>query len=225
LSNTKEHIKHINDWFASNDWKAHPFQKKAWKHQLDGYSGIVNAPTGSGKTYSVLLPIFAPYIKSKETPKGLKLIWIAPIRALAKEICISAERAIEAFGLSWRVGIRTGDTKTTDRQKQITNPPQILITTPESLHIILSSKKSKKILDHCENIVVDEWHELIGSKRGVQTELFLGYMRGLHKDLKIWGISATIGNLEEAMNVLLGPKTDDSGKRILIRAKIKKKYC
>jgi len=139
LSKTKENIKLISDWFAENDWKAHAFQKKAWKYQLDGYSGIVNAPTGSGKTYSVLLPVFAPYINSKETPKGLSLIWIAPIRALAKEICISAERAIEAFGLNWKVGIRTGDTKTSERQKQITHPPQILITTPESLHIILSS--------------------------------------------------------------------------------------
>ena len=211
----------IINWFSENDWKAHAFQKKAWKYQLDGYSGIVNAPTGSGKTYSVLLPIFIPYIENKETPVGLKLIWIAPIRALAKEICISAERAIEAFGLNWTVGIRTGDTKTLERQKQIDKPPQILITTPESLHIILSSKKSKKILDSCENIVVDEWHELIGSKRGVQTELFLGYMRKLHSEIKIWGISATIGNLTKAMEVLLGP--EDGGKRVLIKANIKKK--
>lgn len=221
MSSVRQNITPIYNWFEQNNWKAHTFQKKAWKHQLDGYSGIVNAPTGSGKTYSVLLPIFVPYIQSKEKVKGLKLIWIAPIRALAKEICISAERAIEAFGLNWKVGIRTGDTKTTDRQKQITNPPQILITTPESLHIILSSKKSKTILNDCKNIVVDEWHELIGSKRGVQTELFLGYMRGIHQDLTIWGISATIGNLEEAMDVLLGP--DDGGKRVLIKAKIKKK--
>ena len=221
MSITQKNINHISDWFTENEWKAHPFQKKAWKHQLEGYSGIVNAPTGSGKTYSVLLPIFVPYIKKKETPQGLKLIWIAPIRALAKEILISAERAIDAFGLEWKVGIRTGDTKTSERQKQIERPPQILITTPESLHIILSSKKSKKILDGCKNIVVDEWHELIGSKRGVQTELFLAYMRKLHTDLKTWGISATIGNLPEAMEVLLGP--DDGGKRILIKAKIKKK--
>ncbi len=221
MSNSRQNIKSITEWFEGNNWKAHAFQKQAWKHQLDGYSGIVNAPTGSGKTYSVLLPVFVPYIQNKETPTGLRLIWIAPIRALAKEICLSAERAIEAFGLNWKVGIRTGDTKTADRQKQITHPPQILITTPESLHIILSSKKSKTILKDCKNIVVDEWHELIGSKRGVQTELFLGYMRNLHKDLTIWGISATIGNLEEAMEVLLGP--DDGGKRALIKAKIKKK--
>jgi len=222
LTKIKENIKHIEDWFTQNGWKPHAFQKKAWKHQLDGYSGIVNAPTGSGKTYSALLPVIASHINDKKATKGLKLIWIAPIRALAKEICISAERAIEAFGLDWKVGIRTGDTKTSERQNQITKTPQILITTPESLHIILTSKKSKKILDHCQNIVVDEWHELIGSKRGVQTELFLGYMRALHKDLKIWGISATIGNLEEALDVLLGPKKENQ-KRILIKAKIKKK--
>jgi len=221
LAPTKENIALINEWFSKNKWKAHPFQKKAWKYHLEGYSGIVNAPTGSGKTFSVMLPIFAPYIKSKETPEGLQLIWISPIRALAKEIFLSAEKAIAAYGLDWKVGIRTGDTTTAERQKQVKKPPQIIITTPESLHIILSSKKSKKIFDTCQLVVVDEWHELIGSKRGVQTELFLSYMRGKHPTMKTWGISATIGNLEEAMDVLLGPEHGD--KRILIKANIKKK--
>lgn len=221
MTSTKKNIELISHWFSENNWKAHSFQKKAWKYQLDGYSGIVNAPTGSGKTFSVLLPIFAPYIENKETPKGLQLIWISPIRALAKEISISAQKAIAAYGLDWKVGIRTGDTTTTERQKQVERPPQIIITTPESLHIILSSKKSKKIFDTCQMVVVDEWHELIGSKRGVQTELFLSYMRSLNSKMKVWGISATIGNLEEALDVLLGPEQDD--KRILIKAKIKKK--
>ncbi len=208
-------------WFKSNDWKPFPFQKKAWTSFLKGYNGIVNAPTGSGKTYSLLLPVLAPFTHEKKTPKGLQLIWITPIRALAKEIKISAERAINGLGLEWTVGIRTGDTELNARQKQITRPPQILITTPESLHIILSSKKSRSILEECHSIVVDEWHELVGSKRGVQTELFISYQRAMKPDLKVWGISATIGNLEEAMDVLLGP--DQSRKRILIRSKIKKK--
>ncbi len=221
MKNTKEYIDAIESWFIEKEWKAFPFQKKAWKHQLEGYSGIVNAPTGSGKTYSTLLPVLAPYIESKKTPKGLQLIWVTPIRALAKEIKLSAENAIEGYGLDWKVGVRTGDTKTSDRQKQITHPPQILITTPESLHIFLTSKKSKKIFDTCKNVVVDEWHELIGSKRGVQTELFLSYLKSIHPELTVWGISATIGNLEDAMDVLLGP--GDHEKRVLIKANIKKK--
>ncbi len=221
MTKSKEHIELISQWFRENNWKAHSFQKKAWKYQLEGYSGIVNAPTGSGKTYSVLLPVFASHIENKGTPNGLQLIWISPIRALAKEIKISAEKAIDAYDLSWRVEIRTGDTTTIGRQKQISNPPQILITTPESLHIIMTSKKSKKIFETCHTVVVDEWHELIGSKRGVQTELFLSYMRSINEGLMVWGISATIGNLPEAMDVLLGSNNND--KKILIKAKIKKK--
>lgn len=221
MKKTKVYIDAIESWFIEKEWKAFPFQKKAWKHQLEGYSGIVNAPTGSGKTYSTLLPVLAPYIESKKTPKGLQLIWVTPIRALAKEIKLSAENAFAGYGLDWKVGVRTGDTKTSERQKQITHPPQILITTPESLHIFLTSKKSKKIFDTCKNVVVDEWHELIGSKRGVQTELFLSYLNSIQPELTVWGISATIGNLEDAMDVLLGP--GDQEKRVLIKANIKKK--
>lgn len=221
MTEIKKHIKAIESWFVEKGWKAFLFQKKAWEYQLKGYSGIVNAPTGSGKTYSALLPVLAPYIENKQTPKGLQMIWVTPIRALAKEIKLSSENALKGYGLDWTVDVRTGDTKTSDRQKQIKKPAQILITTPESLHILLTSKKSKKIFDTCTNVVVDEWHELMGSKRGVQTELFLSYMKNIQPALTVWGISATIGNLDEAMDVLLGPSKED--KRIMIKANIKKK--
>ena len=169
----------------------------------------------------MLLPFLAALKNDDPNAKGLRLIWITPIRALAKEILISANRAIEAFDLDINVGVRTGDTSTTDRQKQIKKPPQILITTPESLHVMMSSKKSRKVFDHVSTVVVDEWHELMGSKRGVQTELFLSFLIMQNPDIRVWGISATIGNLEEAMDVLLG--VDKLPKRVLIKATIKKK--
>ncbi len=139
---------------------------------------------------------------------------------MSKEIYNTCIKAIDGLGIDVTVGIRTGDTSTLERQKQIKSPPTILITTPESLHVMLTSQKSKKIFDSIKGIVVDEWHELIGSKRGVQTELFISYLKEINPKIQVWGISATIGNLEEAMDVLLGPNRKT--KRALIKADIKK---
>ena len=198
-------------WFKSQKWKAFPFQKNTWLAYLNGQSGLVNAPTGSGKTYSLFIAAALEFIK--EHPKdyhepnhGLQLIWITPIRALAKEIQGSCTRAAEGLGLDWNIAIRSGDTTATNRTKQWKNPPEMLITTPESLHVIMATKGYKKFFGSLQTIVVDEWHELLGSKRGVQTELVISCLLGLRKNLKIWGISATIGNMEDAVNVLLYSK-------------------
>ena len=209
----------IEQWFDSQGWRAFPFQKQAWQAYLSGKSGIVNAPTGSGKTYSVLGGILEQAIRESSKQKGLQAIWITPIRALAKEIQQSAERAIHALDLQWEVGIRTGDTSGAEKQKQKKAMPQLLITTPESLHLILATKNYPKLLENLRCVVVDEWHELIGSKRGVQMELALAWLRKLNPKLITWGISATIGNLPEAMDVLLGEKHQGE----LIKANIQKK--
>lgn len=187
-------------WFRQLGWEVFPFQESAWKAVVSGDSGLVNAPTGSGKTYSVLLPFMLKHPR----PKGTVLIWIAPIRALAKEIAQSAERAIAALGVDWRVDVRTGDTDVATRKQQRNKPAPLLITTPESLHLLLAGKDKTSFFRSVVGVVVDEWHELLGSKRGVQVELALGHLRGLKPGLQVWGISATIGNLEEALEVLMG---------------------
>ncbi len=224
--NNLELVSFAEAWFRSNKWKVYPFQRKAWEKFLNKYSGIVNAPTGSGKTYSLLIPILLEYIQRKEELgneiKGLQCIWLAPIRALTKEIKIAAERAIDAFGLEWRVEIRSGDTSTTARKRQFEDPPEILITTPESLHIILCNRQYRKLLAHLKSVVVDEWHELMGSKRGVQVELALSHIKNITTELRIWGISATIANLEQAKQVLLGNRQKSIQKSIIIKAKVKK---
>lgn len=205
-------------WFDRNGWTIFPFQQKTWDAFLDGYSGLVNAPTGSGKTYSLLIPSI---LAALDQPiDGLKLIWITPIRALAKEIHISASRAIKEMNIPWEVAIRTGDTSGHERQKQWSKPPQILITTPESLHVLMCKARYDDFFRSINAVIVDEWHELVGSKRGVQTELFLSRMRGINPDLRIWGISATIGNMDEAVDVLLGH--EKPLKWMVIRADIKK---
>ena len=206
-------------WFDQNGWTIFPFQKEAWDSFLNGYSGLINAPTGSGKTYSLLIP---GILSSLDQPiDGLKLIWITPIRALAKEIQISSNRALEGMDIPWTVSIRTGDTSPHERQKQWLKPPQILITTPESLHVIMCKSRYEEFFSGVQAVIVDEWHELVGSKRGVQTEIFLSRIRGINPNVRIWGISATIGNMDEAVDVLLGH--EKPGKWKVIRADIQKK--
>ncbi len=204
-------IKNGEKWFKSQKWKTFPFQKNTWKAYLNGQSGLVNAPTGSGKTYALFIAVVLEFIKERPNDfhkpnNGLQLIWITPIRALAKEIQGSCSRAAKGLGLDWNIAIRSGDTTTTNRTKQWNHPPEMLITTPESLHVIMSTKGYKQFFENVKTIVVDEWHELLGSKRGVQTELVISCLFGLRKNLKIWGISATIGNMREAVDVLLYSK-------------------
>jgi ATP-dependent Lhr-like helicase len=102
------------------------------------------------------------------------------------------------------VGIRTGDTSTKERAAQKKALPQLLVTTPESLHVLLATKGYADLFKHLDWFIADEWHELLGSKRGVQVELGLSRLKALRPQLGIWGISATIGNLEQAMDVLHG---------------------
>lgn len=224
---TNDPLKLGKDWFEKMGWKPFEFQLQAWQTYLDGFSGLINAPTGSGKTYSLLMPIFLEYIlenpdyKSQKDP-GLRAVWITPIRALSKEIELSAQRLIDGLGLNWRVGVRSGDTKLSERSKQITKPPQLLITTPESLHLLLASKNYKDFFKDLKVLVADEWHELIGSKRGVQIELALSRLKRIAPELKVWGISATIGNMDQALEALMGNYLVE-GKYKVIRANITKK--
>jgi ATP-dependent Lhr-like helicase len=201
--------KDILAWFKSQKWKPHAFQLETWDAILAGYSGLVNAPTGTGKTYSVWFGILLDYIKQNPDYKtkrkpGLQAIWITPIRALGKEIQYATSRLCSDLDIPFEVAIRNGDTTTAQKTKQKKILPQLLVTTPESLHLLLAQKGYDEVFKNLSTVVVDEWHELIGSKRGVQIELALSRLKGLKPDLKIWGISATIGNLEEAKDVLLG---------------------
>lgn len=203
--NRDRRIEKALNWFKTLEWNAFDFQIETWQAYLEGYSGLLNAPTGSGKTYALLLGFLLDTLqKDQKETKGLKLIWVTPIRALAKEIKLSCDRVFQAFDLEWRAEIRSGDTKTTQRKKQWANPPQVLITTPESIHVMICTKGYSTFFSKLEAVVVDEWHELMGSKRGVQTELLLSRFRGINSNLRVWGISATIGNLQEAMDILLG---------------------
>lgn len=226
---TQKELFHIAEsWFQQQQWKSFPFQKQSWKAFLQGKNGLLNAPTGSGKTYALWIPIVLNYIKQNpdyknKHKKGLKAIWITPLRALSQEIKQATERFAEDLGTQLTVGIRTGDTSQKERAAQKRSMPDLLITTPESLQLLLASKGYDKTFKNCSAIVIDEWHELLGTKRGVQIELALSRLKTIAKDLRIWGISATIGNLEQAREVLLGHQSEALENSILVKANIKKK--
>ena len=217
-----------SDWFHQQGWKPFPFQTQTWKAFLQGKNGLLNAPTGSGKTYALWLPIVLDYIKKNPDYKtkhkpGLKAIWITPLRALSVEIKQSAERVVNDLGTQMTVGIRSGDTSASERAKQKGKMPDLLVTTPESLQLLLASKGYEKIFKDCSASVIDEWHELLGTKRGVQTELALSRLKIIAPKMRIWGISATIGNLQQAQEVLLGMDSEAYKNSVLIKAVIHKK--
>ncbi len=226
--NRDELYKIAQAWFQQQDWKPFKFQKDTWKAFLQGKHGLLNAPTGSGKTYALWFPIVLNYIKNNpeyktKHKKGLKAVWITPLRALSQEIRQSAERVTADLGTQMTVGIRTGDTSTKERSRMKKQMPDLLITTPESLQLLLASKGYDKVFKDCAAIVVDEWHELLGTKRGIQMELALSRLKTVSKNLRIWGISATIGNLEQAREVLLGPTTPAFENSVMIKANLSKK--
>lgn len=220
-------FKITHDWLKANNWKAFPFQLETWRAFLSGKSGLLNAPTGSGKTYALWIPAVLELLENQnfrydKTPKGLQIIWVTPLRALAKDIQKALRHFCDHLDLPWQIEIRTGDTTTSQRVKQLQKAPTCLITTPESLHILFSQKKSIAFFKNTRAIIVDEWHELLSTKRGIQTELAVSRIKKLSTHtLKIWGISATIGNLEEATQVLLGTSYQDN--HVLIKAQIEKK--
>lgn len=196
------------------------FQSQTWERYHNNFSGMVVAPTGFGKTFSVFLAVVIDYLNHpNKYKKGLKLIWISPLRSLAKDLAKAMSAVVEEIGLDWEVAVRNGDTPTNVRRKQERLMPDVLLTTPETLHLLFSQKKNSRWFKNVACIAVDEWHELLGSKRGVLTELAIARIKKLSSKTRIWGISATIGNLEEAKNVLIPYAL----KTTMIRAKEKKK--
>ncbi len=218
----------IKKWLEKKDFHPFKFQEQTWVQIMQGGSGLVNAPTGCGKTFSVFLGTLIQYINQhpnqyqSKAPGHLQLLWITPLRALAKDIGRAMEAVLAELEIPWTVGIRNGDTSTSERQKQKRKVPEILIITPESLHLLLAQKDCSSVFAHVQWVAVDEWHELMGSKRGVQVELAITRLIGMQAKQKIclWGISATIGNLEEAKKVLLAPLQETG---CIIRAVIDKK--
>lgn len=189
-------------WFEQQGWQPLPFQHKTWHAYLAGQSGLIQVPTGSGKTYAAVM---GPIADMVHTPRqGLQLLYITPLRALSRDIEAAIQRPIADMGWPLRVESRTGDTSSSRKTRQLKVMPEILITTPESLSVMLSYEGAAARFKALRAVIVDEWHELLSSKRGTQTELCLAHLRSLQPGVQTWAISATLGNLREAAQTAVG---------------------
>ncbi len=193
---------------AKSGRKPFEFQREAWRAYLAGESGLINAPTGTGKTLAAWLgPLVEAHALGDSRARGRtgpRVLWITPLRALANDLAVNLRESLELLDVPWTVEVRTGDTSSSARARQRTRPPDALVITPESVSVLLSYGSSHDQLRNLSCVIVDEWHELLGTKRGVLLELTLAHLRALNPQLRIWGLSATLPNLPQALVALLG---------------------
>jgi ATP-dependent helicase Lhr and Lhr-like helicase len=197
-------------WFAGHGWAPFPFQRDTWQAYRDGRSGLIHASTGMGKTYAAY---FGPVIEAlSEAPSAelspLRVLWITPLRALSQDTANALEKPIAPLELNWDIGLRTGDTSSSARAKQKKRLPTVLVTTPESLALQLTYADARERFANLRCVIVDEWHELLSSKRGILTELGLARLRTWNPKVRLWGLSATLGNTDVAAAALMGDGRD-----------------
>lgn len=201
-------------WFAGQGWKPFAFQREVWRAVANDESGLLHASTGAGKTYAVWFAALDRFVRQAPAADApprrrhpamapLTLLWITPMRALAADTARALQAPLDDLQIGWSVGMRTGDTDSAERARQDRRLPSALITTPESLTLLLTRADAREAFAHLRMLVVDEWHELLGNKRGVQLQLALAHLRRWQPDLQVWGLSATLGNLGHAREVLM----------------------
>jgi ATP-dependent Lhr-like helicase len=191
--------------FQSKRWKPFAFQQEVWDAYRRGESGLIHAATGTGKTLAAWLgPLIEWMDGDGEANPPLRVLWITPLRALVHDTEKALQAPLTALNIPWTVSARTGDTKPSLRARQNRRLPTALVTTPESLALLLANENATERFRQLRMIVVDEWHELLGTKRGVMTELLLARLRRISPQVRTWGLSATLGNIDRAMETLLG---------------------
>ncbi len=194
--------KELRAWFTHRGWNPLEFQEETWKAMRGGSSGILHMPTGAGKTYAVYFP--AVIEAAASGTKGLHVLYITPLRALSRDIEKALKAPVEELGWNLRVESRTGDTSASTRRKQQKSKPHVLVTTPESLALLLSYPSAEEDFKHVRTVIVDEWHELISTKRGSLLELSLTRLRRWAPRCRTWAVSATLANVEEAARAAVG---------------------
>jgi len=190
-------------WFAARGWKVFPFQRDVWQAAMAGQSGLLHASTGAGKTYAVWFAALQRAARHKRPRVGLKVLWLTPMRALAADTLRALQESATSLLPAWQIEARTGDTGSAQRARQNKRLPDTLVTTPESLTLMLSKADAIAQFAQLDMVIIDEWHELMGNKRGVQTQLALARLRHWNPGLVVWGLSATLGNLAQAREALM----------------------
>ncbi len=204
----------VERWFASRSWTPWPFQTEAWDAFSRGESGLIQVATGAGKTYAAYLGPLAELLDDRRAGpvEGLRVLYVTPLRAVSRDIELALRAPIEELDLDLIVESRTGDTNSATRARQRSRLPHVLVTTPESLTLLLTREDSRGLFASLRGVIVDEWHELLASKRGTQVELALARLRGFSPGVRIWALSATLPNAEEAARAACGA---DSTPRII----------
>ncbi|MEM8756905.1 MAG: ligase-associated DNA damage response DEXH box helicase [Planctomycetota bacterium] len=213
----------LRGWFESRSWSPHAFQSEAWSAYAAGESGLVHVPTGAGKTYAAYGGPVAELLEESidsngevSNLDGLRVLYITPLRAVSRDIALALQRPLADLGAlgngrrdskaepGLTVETRTGDTSSAVRARQAQRLPNVLVTTPESLCLLLTREKAAEQLGRVRCVIVDEWHELLSTKRGTQVELALARLRRLAPGVRTWALSATISNLDEAAQAAVG---------------------
>ena len=213
----------MEQWFASRGWTPFEFQRRTWRAYREGESGLVHASTGTGKTLAAWGAALSEWCEAatrvtperrvrRDSAPPLRVVWITPLRALAADTEEALRQPLVDLGIPWTLESRTGDTSAALKARQRRRLPTALITTPESLSLLLTHDDAAETFGDLRLVVVDEWHELMGTKRGVQVELALARLRHFQPSLRTWGLSATIGNLDEAAATLLGTARAESAR-------------
>ncbi len=210
-------------WLTDRRGSPFAFQKRTWAAYQNGKSGLIHASTGQGKTYAAWGGPLEEWLSEHPDPKAwprqtepLRVLWLTPLRALANDITEALRLPVKEMRMPWTVELRTGDTSASVRQRQRLRFPTALVTTPESLSLLLSHEETREQFANLRAVIVDEWHELMGTKRGTQTELCLARLRRWTPSLKVWGISATLGNLPQALEVLQGTVHDPMRNSLIV---------
>src|SRR5690606_26792936 len=223
-------VSEAGEWFAARSWTPFAFQREVWAAYLGGESGLIHAATGTGKTlaawigplmewgaerHGALSTIERPARTRRSYAPALRVLWLTPLRALAADTRAALVEVQAELAPEWTVETRTGDTSAMVRARQSRQLPTALVTTPESLCLMLTRPDAPALFDDLRLVVVDEWHELMGSKRGVLVELALARLRRLRPGVRTWGLSATSGNLAQAHGTLRGVRRADGRARIV----------
>lgn len=211
-------------WFEFQGWTPFPFQLDAWKAYLSGRSGLIAVATGSGKTYAALGgPLVELIAQQPSNAERLAILYISPLKALVRDVAQAIQKPLADLRWPLDIAVRTGDTPQSVRRQLKIELPHVLVTTPESLAILMTDEGWQNRMKGLRAVVLDEWHELLGSKRGSLLELTLARLRSVAREVRTWALSATIANLDVAAEVAVGSGEasiirDDIPRRVLVQS-------
>jgi ATP-dependent Lhr-like helicase len=210
-------------WFAGRGWQIRPHQRDLLATARDGRSALLVAPTGAGKTLAGFLPSLVELTETTVPARGqrrggLHTLYVSPLKALAVDVARNLETPVREMGLPVRIETRTGDTPASKRQRQKTAPPDILLTTPEQVALLIASREAARLFGSLRRVVIDELHALVASKRGDLLALGLARLRALAPDLTLVGLSATVREPDDLRRWLVAQAPDAPAMADLVTA-------